>query len=122
MIEELGKEGEEKIMLLLKSWRYKVQSPDWLAEKDGEWICVEAKRKERFTPPPFEGHGLDLRQVFLRNKMLKEIKIRTLLVIYEIGTDDIYFQWLDILEKGEKFVTKNNIVIYPLKIFQIMGI
>ena len=38
MIEELGKEGEEKIMLLLKSWRYKVQSPDWLAEKDGEWI------------------------------------------------------------------------------------
>lgn len=35
--EKLGKEGEEKLRLWLKENKYQgIQSPDWIAKKDGE--------------------------------------------------------------------------------------
>ena len=117
-IEKLGKEGEEKIRLLLKKKGYIIQSPDWLACKNGEWICIEVKRKARFTPPPFEGHGLNKSQIFLRNKLFGDTKIRTFLIVFEIGTDKMFGQWLDELEKGKYFDTKNQVRIYPLKNFK----
>jgi len=116
-IEELGKEGEQQARILLKRMGFEVQSPDWLAVKDNNWVCIEVKKKERFTPPPFAGHGLDNRQIYLRERLLKEKDIRTFLMILEIGTDNIWGQYLDILERGIKFTTKNGITIYPLTSF-----
>ena len=116
---ELGKEGEAQARLLLKKLGFEIQSPDWLAVKNNNWICIEVKKKERFNPPPFEGHGLDLRQIYLRNRLLKEKGIRTFLMIFEINSNKIFGQYLDILERGKKFETKNKIVIYPLASFKI---
>ena len=115
---ELGREGEEQARILLKRLGFEIQSPDWLAVKDNNWFCIEVKKKERFNPPPFEGHGLDNRQIYLRNRLLKEKGIRTYLMIFEIGTNNIFGQYLDILEKNEKFITKNNITIYRLSVFE----
>ena|SRR3990167_4131443 len=114
---ELGKEGEAQARILLKKLGFQVQSPDWLAKKDGKWIIFEIKKKERFMPPPFAGHGLDERQIFLRNEFLKETGIRTYLMIFEVGTNNIFGQYIDILEKGIKYKTKNNIWIFPLPSF-----
>lgn len=115
---ELGIEGERQARILLKKLGFEIQSPDWLATIDKEWICVEVKKKERFTPPPFEGHGLDKRQIYLRNHLLADKNIRTFLLIFEIGSEDIFGQFIDILEKGNKFETKNGVMIYPLSSFK----
>ena len=115
---ELGKKGEQQARQVLKSMGYEVQSPDWMALKDDEFTCFEVKKKERFTPPPFEGHGLDSRQIYLREKLLLKTGIRTYLLIFEVPTDLVFGQWLDILEMGKKFITKNRIVIYPLESFE----
>ena len=115
---ELGREGEQQARILLKKLGFEVQSPDWLAVKENNWTCIEVKKKERFDPPPFAGHGLDNRQIYLRKKLLEEKEIRTFLLIFEVGTDNIFGQYLDVLEEGNKFITKNGITIYPLPSFQ----
>lgn len=115
---ELGKEGEQQARILLKKLGFQVQSPDWIAKKDGKWTCFEIKKKERFMPPPFAGHGLDEKQIFLRNEFFKDTDIRTYLIIFEVGTENIFGQFIDILEKGNKFRTKNGIWIFPLSAFR----
>jgi hypothetical protein len=116
--QELGKEGEQQARVFLKNMGFEVQSPDWLARKNGEWICIEVKKKERFTAPPFDGHGLDTRQIYLRNQLLKEKGIRTYLMIFEVPTNLVFGEYLDILEAGKKIKTRNEIVIYPLTSFK----
>ena len=115
---ELGKEGERQARILLKRLGFEVQSPDWLAVKDNNWTCFEVKRKERFLAPPFDGHGLDSRQIYLRMRLLFEKDIRTFLMIFEIPTELIFGEYLDVLENGKKFVTMNKIVIYSLESFK----
>ena len=118
MIElELGHEGEQQARILLKKQGFIIQSPDWLGYKDDKWVCFEIKKKERFTPPPFEGHGLDKRQIFLRNKLREETDIRTMLMIFEIPTNRIFYRYLDILDNGERYETRNGVIIYPLTNF-----
>ena len=114
---ELGKEGEAQARMLLKKLGFQVQSPDWLGLKDNKFTCFEIKKKERFLAPPFDGHGLDERQIFLRRKLFEETDMRTILMIFEVPTGRIFQRHLDILENGEKFRTKNGIVIYPLTNF-----
>ena len=113
----LGKEGERQAMDFLKAKGFEIQSPDWFGYKNGEWVCFEIKKKERYQPPPFEGHGLDERQIYLRNKLRKGTGIRTMLIIFEVPTNKIFFRYLDLLEAGEKYRTKNGVIIYPLKNF-----
>jgi len=117
--EELGKEGEHQAMVILKKMGFKLQSPDWLASKDGKVICIEVKKKSRrFSPPPFEGHGLDIRQVYLRTKLLKETGIRTYIMIFEDWSNKVFGNYLDILENGEKADAPfGKIRIYPIKNF-----
>ena len=114
---ELGKEGEQQARILLKSLGFTVQQLDWVGIKNKKTVCFEIKKKERFNPPPFEGHGLDERQIYLRKKLWEETDIRTMLIIFEVPTDRIFYRYLDVLENGEKFRTKNGIVIYPLTNF-----
>ena len=114
---ELGKEGEQQARLILKKMGFEVQSPDWLGLKDNNWVCFEIKKKERFEPPPFEGHGLDKRQIYLRKKLFESKDIRTMLMIFEVSSNRIFYRFLDLLENGPKFETRNGIIIYPLKNF-----
>ena len=115
--EELGKEGENQARLILKSMGFEVQQLDWVGIKNGQTTCFEIKKKERFTPPPFEGHGLDKRQIYLRNKLFENTSIRTMLMIFEIPSGRIFYRYLDLLEKGKKFETINGVIIYPLSSF-----
>jgi len=117
---DLGKEGEQKARMILKGMGFEVQCPDWIALKDDKWTCFEIKSKERFLAPPFDGHGLDKRQIYLRNRLLEGTGIRTYLLIFEVGTNLVFGEYLDILESKEKFNTLNNITIYPLANFQCL--
>lgn len=116
-IYELGKEGEQKARLLLKKRGFYIGQSDWIGKKNNQWNRFEIKRKERFNPPPFEGHGLDIRQVNYAIEFQKDTGIQTILLIYEIGTNKWFMRRIDELEKREKFDTKNNVRIYKLSNF-----
>ena len=117
IIEELGKEGEKQARLLLKKRGFYIGQSDWIGRKDNQWFRFEVKRKERFMPPPFEGHGLDVRQVEYAMQFQADTKIPTILLIWELGTNKWFWRRIDFLEKGEKFTTRNNIKIYKLSNF-----
>jgi len=117
IIEELGKEGEKQARLLLKKRGFYIGQSDWIGRKDNQWFRFEVKRKERFIPPPFEGHGLDVRQVEYAMQFQADTKIPTILLIWELGTNKWFWRRIDFLEKGEKFTTRNNIKIYKLSNF-----
>jgi len=62
-----GIEAEQKARLFLKSKGLNnLQQIDWLLKKDGEYYIFEVKQRELFEPPPFEGTGLDIKQIKLR--------------------------------------------------------
>lgn len=115
--EKLGKSGEEKARKLFKQMGFEMQSPDWIAIKDNQCFVIEVKHKERFQPPPFEGHGLDLKQIYLRNTLYEKTGMRTYLIIFERYTNNIYGNYLDKLECGDYFDTTNKVRIYPLHCF-----
>ncbi len=112
--------AEEKALRLLQKWGYEaIQSPDWLARRDGQWICVEAKGKELWEAGrnfPYFGIGLERKQVYLRKQLLLDWKVRTILINFVPETNLIYGQYLDILEQGIHYDTpKQDIRIYPLE-------
>lgn len=109
-----GIEAEQKARLFLKKHGWGVQQLDWLGKKDNKWVIFEVKSRELFQPPPFLGTGIDKSQIFLRNQLLQDLQIRTMLIVFVKDTDDIYYQYLDALEKGKHFDTKNGIRIFPL--------
>jgi len=109
-----GIEAEKKARLLLKKHGWYIQQLDWIGKKNNQWVIFEIKNRELFQPPPFVGTGLDISQIYLRNNLLKELQLRTMLIVFIKGTDDIYYQYLDILEKDKYFDTKNGIRIFPL--------
>ena len=116
-------ESRSKARLLLKGagWAY-VQAPDWVAANGDEWVIVEVKDKELWEPGanfPHWGIGLDKSQIFLRNKFQEGTGLRTYLLCYAKGTDDVYGAFLSELEaKGGYFDTKNKIRVYPLEHFK----
>lgn len=112
-----GIESEKKAREILIKLGWQVQQIDWIGKRDGEWTIFEIKMRELFEPPPFKGTGLDKRQIFLRNQLKEELKLRTMLMIFVKNTTDIFWQYLDILEQGKYFDTKNNIRIYPIENF-----
>lgn len=108
---------EEEARIVLKKIGFEVQQLDWVGKKNGKWVVFEVKERELFNPPPFWGTGLDKRQLYLREQLLKGLNLRTILLVFEKGTSNIFWQYLDVLEKGEYFDTKNNIRIYPISNF-----
>lgn len=118
-INDIGKVGERMAREILKDW-FGVDGifqADWLVKKDGRYYVVEVKHKEMFKPPPFYGHGLDTRQVRARMKFMQETGIRCLFLVIDMdGT--IYWQWLDVLEQGRHFDTKNQVRIYDIAGFK----
>lgn len=96
--------GEQKLFNLLKKQGFKFFQPDAIGFKDGCYYVFEAKQQERFTPPPFEGHGLPRWQVSARLKFQKETKIPCVLVVFDKETKEVFWQRLDKLNKSKNFV------------------
>lgn len=116
-ITEIGRDGEAKARNLLKAKGFQIFQADWIGYKNGKYTMFEIKQKERYQPPPFEGHGLDIRQVKARLQFQEKTGIRCCLVVFEIGTDKIFYQWLDALNDSEYFDTRNRVRVYPLTSF-----
>ena len=121
-INEIGQEGEMLARSVLID-RFKVDGifqADWLVNKNGKYYVVEVKHKDMFTPPPFYGHGLNIRQVKSRMMFYRDTGIRCLFLV--IDTDGkIFWQWLDVLEQGERFDTKKGVRVYPIDGFVRAG-
>lgn len=74
--------------------------------KNCRWFVFEAKHQERYTPPPFEGHGLPLWQAKARLRFQDETNVKAVLMIFEKNTGEVFVQRLDKLEQGKYFDTK----------------
>jgi hypothetical protein len=114
--------AETKALELLKEDGFKtIQQLDWVAKNNkGNWVIFEIKEKELFTPGknfPYYGTGLNKSQLYLRTQLLKDLELRTYLIVFAKGTKDVYGAYLDELEKGEFYDTQNGIRIYPLSNF-----
>jgi len=120
-VNEQGRVGELWARDYFKARGVPVFQPDWIASIDGAYVVVEVKNQERFTPPPFWGHGLPAYQVRDRLAYQAGTGVRALLLIHEPDTDEVFHQWLDVLEGGEKFYTSGDSprVVYPLTSFEV---
>ena len=120
-ITEQGRKGEAMARDFLKSLGVNnLFQADWMAMKDNTYYVVEVKHKEKFKAPPFDGHGLDIRQVNARMKFYQDTGIRCLFLVFD--TDgSIFWGWLDDLEKTPHLNTRNGVRIYNLKYFHKAG-
>ena len=120
---KLGKFGEDIVHKYFKNKNYQIQSPDFFVyskEKD-DYICIEVKFKnKKFRNQFLIGHGLDINQIYLRNKLYNKTKIKTFLIIVDNESKKIYGQYLNILENGKYFDTKNKIRIYDLNNYSLL--
>lgn len=125
-IDEQGREGERLFMdfLMERNVLCKFQPDCIYSISPGRWIIAEVKNQHYYEAPPFDGHGLPPYQVKSRLRLYKEKDIRCLFFVHEPNTTTVYWQWLDVLDAGEKFVTKGKKqrVIYPLTAFHKMDI
>lgn len=122
-ITEQGIIGERMARAILKD-KFRVDNIfqlDWIVCKNNEYYAVEVKHKELFSPPPFWGQGLDIRQVKARIKLFKDKGIRCLFLVITKPEEKVYWQWLDVLEQTKYFDTKNKIRVYDIKEFHCVG-
>ena len=94
-----GIKGERQLFDLLKEEDFEFFQADAIGHKEGKYYLFEAKRQERYNPPPFEGHGLPKWQVEARVKFQEETGIIAILVVFDKETGEIFYQRLDVLEK-----------------------
>ncbi len=117
-ITEQGIDGEQKLFKYLALKGFEFFQADAVALSKSGYIVLEVKKKsEPFKPPPFYGHGLDIRQVRARLKFQEKTGMRCGLLIFE-PNGILYKQWVDVLNKGKYFDTKKGIRIYPLESFE----
>lgn len=123
---EKGIEGEKKVRKWLWSKGINSFQPDAISFEDNWHVLYEAKQQEVLTKKkegcpdmPFDGHGLPPNQVKNRIKFWEDTDIRCCFVVFEEGTNIVYWQWLDELEKGDSFITKGAKIrkVYPLTSF-----
>lgn len=119
-IEQLGKTGEQMARLFLKSKGYSVFEIDWFAVKNNKIIQVEVKHKERFNPPPFAGHGMEVWKV-KRRLDFEKLGFIAMFMIFDITDGHIYCQYLKKLDEGKHFDTRNGIRVYPIENFVDYG-
>ncbi len=82
---------------------------------------IAVKHKEMFNPPPFQGQGLDIRQVRARMAFYKDTGMRCLFLVIDASTGMQYWQWLDELENTKYFDTRNSVRIYNVSQFNILS-
>ena len=117
--------GAHKSDLLAHDWLkahgYDIFQADWIAtDGGGRYFVVEAKEQDRFVAPPFDGHGLPPWQVDARLKFQKVTGIPSLLLVFDKKTEDVFVQWLDVLDRGPSFDTSGDYPrrVYPLESFE----
>lgn len=120
-LNEEGIEGEQWILKRFRDKNIEVFQPDAISLEANGYVLNEVKHQEPFKKPPFDGHGLPRWQINARMKFYKATKIRCRLVIKEKPSNKIYWQWLDVLEKGEFFDTKGAKPrrIYNINLFKL---
>lgn len=120
-ITKQGIDGEQKAFRFLWSKGLNGLQPDTLFKWKGKWCVLEVKNKgELFKPPPFYGTGLEVRQVNARMQFYKETGIRCIVLQFMIKPKNmVFYQYLDILEKGLHFDTKNGIRIYAVELYKM---
>jgi len=110
-----GIEAERQARLWLRNKGFtNYQQLDWLFKVKNQYCCIECKSRELYKPPPFTGTGLDIKQINLRKQLYDDLKIDTVILVFEKNTNNVYWQWLRILEQGEYIDTKNGIRIYNI--------
>ena len=118
-ITEEGIEGEQKLFSFIASKNVDFFQADAIGFNKGRYEIYEVKHQCRFTPPPYEGHGLPPKQVEARLRFQEKTGIRCVFVVFDKETNEIFYQYLDVLERGEHFDTKGSKVrrIYKLTNF-----
>lgn len=114
-----GIDGEQRLFTLLKAKGIIFFQPDAIGVKDNKYYVFECKHQERFISPPFDGHGLPIWQVMARLNFEKETGIVAILVVFDKETQEVFYQALHTLEKGQHHDTKGQKPrrIYPLTSF-----
>ncbi len=106
---EIGFLGESKIRDILKSKKMKFMQVDVMFKNHkNKWCLGEVKTQERFLAPPFDGHGLPEWQIKTRIEFYNETGIEPYLFIYELNTENIYYNSLLELTKKESFKTNGK--------------
>lgn len=117
---EEGVAGEQKLFAYLKGKGIEFFQADAIGKEGETHVVYETKNKsEPFRPPPFLGHGLEVRQVNARLRFQKETGIRCKFIVFQKNDNSVCSAWLDELEQGNHFDTKNGIRIYPIENFEI---
>ena len=111
-----GIEGEQMLFKWIRERGYEFFQPDAISLQEGEYVIYEAKHQERYKPPPFEGHGLPKWQVMAR--LFFEIKtgIKTILIVFDKETNEIFYNYLSELEKREHIDTHGT---KPRRIYKL---
>jgi len=119
---KIGKEGEQIARKIIKNNfnPSKLLQLDWIFKQNDKWFSVEVKHKEMFTTPPFNGHGLDNRQIEDRLLLQKEKDIRAIFIAIDLHTKKAYWNYIDKLMDGQSFLTRYNIRIFPLKSYNVI--
>jgi hypothetical protein len=114
-----GIEGEKKAREWLLVHGYNnIQQFDWFVKTRGKYFIIECKWRELFEPPPFQGTGLDIKQIERRRQIYIDLDIETILLVFT--KCEIYYQKLfSVLEKTEYYDTKNKIRIYNISNFKV---
>lgn len=122
---------EDKARILLKSMGYKIQNPDWLAKgNDGKYYCIEVKHKKKNkqgnsyyeTSEGMKGHGLNYSQFKMRMDLLHDLKIHTILVIFDHGDKTIYYA--DLLDLAmlpithKVYLPKSKVILFDINCFK----
>lgn len=111
-----GIEGEQALFELLRSQGFQFFQPDAIGYKDGCYYVFETKHQEKFTPPPFEGHGLPKWQVEARLEFQRRTTIPCVLVVFDKEDGNVYWQRMDKLEQGEYIDTHG---LKPRRIYNL---
>ena len=83
-ITEQGIQGEKNARIFLKKQGIDgLFQADWIVEKDNKNYVIEVKHKEKFKAPPFDGHGLDVRQVKARMNFYKTTGVRCMFLVFD---------------------------------------
>lgn len=94
-----------------------VTCDDW----SGTPIIVEFKHKALFTAGrnyPHDAIGMNLTQFTLRWNFFQKTGARTLLV-NETPNGDVYYEFLDVLMKGDYWDSPGQIRLFPVKNFHV---
>lgn len=111
-----GFNGEGLVRKWFEKQKRKYMQVDIMFEHNNYWALGEIKTQEKFTAPPYDGHGLPPYQFTARLKFQEDTGIPAYLIIYDLQDKCLYIASFDKLKNGEFFITKGK---KPRQIFNI---